>query len=130
MDEIPVVISLKILPITNSPVLFDWWYNNSSDLVVVRQQPSGVLYTVWTHMCKEHTPHVLFCASVCHLEELIVSHVGSQASERLTATATHAHQEGVALGVLNDTTDAVHMFDGKSAEDKRSTVRRPQRWSV
>ena len=61
----------------------------------------------------------MYYASACHLEELIVGHVGGQSCQGLPPTATHAHQEGVALGMLNDTTDAINMLNGKSAEDRR-----------
>ena len=72
-------------------------------------------------MYKEHE---MCYASMSHLEELIVGHVGCQARERLPPTAAHTHQEGMALGMLNDTTDAVNVLNGKPAEDKRwSTAR-------
>ena len=51
----------------------------------------------------------------CHLEELVVSHVCCQSCEGLPSAAAHAHQEGMTLGMLNNTTDAINMLNGKSA---------------
>lgn len=53
-----------------------------------------------------------------NLEELIVSHVGSKTSQRLTATATNPNQEGMAPRLLDDAGDSGHMLDGEP-EDRQ-----------
>ena len=49
------------------------------------------------------------------LEDLVVGHVGSQSCEGLSAAAAHAHQQGVATGLLHYTADATHVLYGKPA---------------
>ena len=49
-----------------------------------------------------------------HLEEVVVCHVCSQAGEGLSARPSDAHQQAVAPGLLDDSSDARHVLNGKS----------------
>ena len=53
-----------------------------------------------------------------YLEDFVVSHVSCESGERLSSTAAHPYQEGVAPGLLDDTTDAAHMLNRKPGRDK------------
>lgn len=48
-----------------------------------------------------------------NLEHFILWHIRCKSCERLSATATHTHKEGVASWLLDDTTDTTHMLYSK-----------------
>ena len=49
-----------------------------------------------------------------HLEQVIVSHVCSQAWHWLTTRTTDTNQESVTSGLLDDTGDTAHMLNGEA----------------
>ena len=70
--------------------------------------------TITTRALIDQSPSIKLCSKMTHLEEVVVCHVRSQAGEGLSAGPSDTHQQAMAPGLLDDSSDARHVLNGKS----------------